>query len=459
MDTITISSATWIVLAPLVVAALSLIVWELLWPDSGEALGLYIAAGGIALALSAALRPVLADVGVSAPEAVDRLACLVRLVFLGAGALALLVDGVTPWSSLSRERIWRALNLLALAGGILSLSASDLGTLWVGLVLYSLTSGLVESSHSACPRDVLSRTLGLSIMLLGVGLVYASMGSLRVGQIGRVLWTYSGPRPAMLYAGLASAVAGLCAALRLLPSYGPPRSSDDARSPILGTAILARIALQGSAALAWEWFWLFHALAAVSLVWAGAASLWRGDRVMRLGRLVFAQRGVLLWSLVFAFTPVGLEAWVTAATGFVLAQTLVSTGLLQVSAAHATGQVAPIVGLARHSPWVGIPLLVGVMSMAALPMTLGSTGRAMMILAASEHFSPWAAWIGFGGSLVLALLYLPTLLALLRRGSRRSSVHAPRWAVVAMALMACALIVLGALAGPLQRAAAWVFAA
>jgi NADH:ubiquinone oxidoreductase subunit 2 (subunit N) len=451
MADILAGSMAWLGLLPLPTAALFLTIWHLGWPRASRALTPHISVGSLVLSLAATINPIRLVANAGGLWALDSAGYIARALFLGAATLSWLFRSQPPAS-----RIASAIELMSLWGGLLALTTQDLATLWIALGLFVLPASLSEPSASNMFDDRQVRQPAIMVLLFGVALLYASSGTLSLTTLNRLLWVRGGPRPALLYIGLALSVYGIGAATRLLPPYGPQNASADAVSPLLGAGLLLRLSLEGSAALAWEWVWLLHALAALAVIWPLATALRTADREVYLGRLTATQRAFLLWAVALGFGAQGREIVIFVSSAFLLGQAVVSVGLQRISFARESEMSSPLVGLARHSPWLGVPFLVALLSQAAFPMTLGFVGRLLSIWAARDQLAPWAAWSGLAASVVCALFYLPTLLAILRRGSRRAYVDAPRALLGGLILAACVLLLLGLYPRPLQILAHWI---
>ncbi|MBN1400964.1 MAG: hypothetical protein JXA74_09005 [Anaerolineae bacterium] len=443
-------SSVWLALLPLPVAALFLAVWQLGWPRAPKGSAAYIALGSLALSLAAAINPSRLGVDGGDTWALDSIGYVSRAFYLGAAIIAWLLRPQPPAS-----RTASALELLSLWGGLLALSTLDLVTLWVGLGLYVLPT-LSGSLLSQALDDWVVRRPAIMILLFGLALLYVSSGTLNLATLNRLLWLHGGPRPALLYLGLGLSVYGIGAGTGLLPPYGPQNAAADSVSPLLGAGLLMRVSLGGSAAMAWEWSWLLHGLGALALIWALATALHTAEREAYLGRLVVSQRGFLLWAVALGLGPQGHEIVIFVSSAFLLGQAVVSAGVQRISAARESDMSSPLVGLARHSPWLGLPFLIALLSLAAFPMTLGFVGRILSIWAARDQLAPWIAWSGLGASVVCALFYLPSLLAILRRGSRRAYVETPPSLLGGLILAAFVLLLLGVYPRPLQLLAAWI---
>jgi NADH-quinone oxidoreductase subunit N len=169
-------------------------------------LGRVVPAGGLALALAAALTnlagPELAgEMLARGAIVVDRLAALFDALLVALMLAAVLAD---PRPGAEPRAIWgRGMLLLAGAGAMLAVRASDWATLIVGIELATLATGLCLASGREGPESpeaaeaagrgsarawLLGQGVGAAILWLGVALVVAATGTTRLHELGsRVL--------------------------------------------------------------------------------------------------------------------------------------------------------------------------------------------------------------------------------------------------------------------------------
>lgn len=447
--------------AILATVSLGLVIWESLWPRSSKALVPSLAFAALALAFAAS-----AHVAPGSPP--DELAqVVVRALFLGVAGLSLLIDTVEPnvagphmGEGYAGHRVLYALRLLAVCGGILAISSADLLTLWVGLQLYVLAGFLAHPSArrkgDVVERSGATRMLAMAVLLFGLALVYTSAGTLDITTLNRSLWEQGGPRSAMLFAGLGLTIGGIAICTGLLPPYGEHSPEESLVSPILGVALLLRLVLFGLGAYSWECFWALISISLVALAWGGITALWSRDAPDRFWRLSILQRGFLLLALALSFREEGLEAFLMAILAYALAQ-----AILQVSdrlrGASNSGDDELFAGWLRQTPWLGLPLLISLLSLAGIPATLGFTARAYTFWLAPRFDISWVASTGLVASILCAGSYLPTTLSLIRgRGSRPNKIRVPLPVALSMALAALGLVVLGVYPLPLRNLARWI---
>ncbi|MFH1085266.1 MAG: hypothetical protein V1772_05850, partial [Chloroflexota bacterium] len=361
--------------------------------------------------------------------------------FLGPGALA------------APER--DALLLLGALGGLMALAAEHLLTLWAGLALYVATRAASQRPADADNPEALWALGGLALLLLGSALIYASAATARLGDLSAALWLRAGPQPMLFYLGGVLCLVGCAWATQLVPPY-PPAAAHELATPLIGVLAPARLYLRGSGALAWEWALALGGLGVVAVVGAMGASLLAQGRVVRIERWLMAQRGFLLFGLAAAFATAGLSAWLAGLVALLLAQAVTRAVLPQTPDAASTNILSPFVGLVRHSPWAGAPLLVALASLAAAPPTLGYAARAALLAVARTHLAAWVEPVATAMSVLYGLACVPWVLTLVRRGSRHAQIELAWPRALGLALATVGLVGLGLFPAPFQWLSQWL---
>ncbi len=429
-------------IAILACAALGLIVWDAWRPRGLKPLLFGLALATLALAFAFWMG------GIPLPRqgmlAVDRMPCALGALYLMAAALSLLVEEDAPQHPRRAESY--ILRLLAAVGALLTLSAQDAMLLGIGLELHAIA--LDRAYPGAKTSDHNARPLGMGALFFGLALLYAATGTSSLAVMGERLWVYGGPRAGMLYLGLALTLGGIGLLGGLLPPYGR-NARPIAESALVAVGALGRLGLDALGALAWEWSWAFAVAAVIALVWGGLGAAWPSDLQGRLMSLSLAQRGFLLLALALLFERRGLPLLHATLFAFVLAQIILSAHLYQIAQAAAPHE-AYLAGLAKRNPWLGTPLLVGLLSMGGIPGTLGYVGRleSFRMLREAGHDGLVVAWALAG---VLCLYACARWVWLLVKGRSPSApLPGTPWPLrIGLALAALGLLAFGLYPVPL----------
>ena len=444
-------------MAILACTALGFVIWKVLWPRSSRGFAPYLAMAALALScLASSLDTSSGSLFGAAPFWRDELTRLMRGVFLGMMGLSICVDGA-GWEAQRGMRERQALALLAACGGALAISAADLGLLWVGIELYTLSALFSRVRARVSQHTATARALGSVCLLFGCSLLYASAGTLDMRVLNRFLWERGGPRPTTLYLGLGLVIGGIALATGLFPPYGQLRLGDAVNSPILGAALLARLYLFGAGALAWECFWITVTLSLLALAWGCLQSLRTRDGGARVWALSISQRGFLLMALALMLRQRGLQGFLTGLLGYALAQGVAGASLDWVRLGGGDGRDGSLGGLARHTPALRVPLVVGLLSLSGVPFTAGFRGRADALWTAYELGHTWLAVLGLVVSVFCAWVFLSLVASLLRgRAFVEDRIDGPARVTVALYLVALILVLLGCFPVPLESLASSV---
>lgn len=388
--------------------ALGLVAWKALAParSKGAAFPLTLAALGMAFGAWAWIVPG-GDVNWLPAFQTDDTVRTLGAFFLGLTSLAWFSDSVERRVSHLGRLEQGALVLFAACGGLMAISAANLLVLWVGMELYTLSQLFLASGEDqAREARATVRALGIAASLLGVVFLYAGTGTLDFVPLGQALWEHGGPHPATVYAGAGLIIGGIGLVSGLLPPYGQA-GSRSMTAPFLGLAGLMRLCPFALGALSWEWSRALILAAVAAWGWGWFSSLRAKGLASRLGRLAVAQQGCLLLALGLAFRAEGVAALVSALPAYGLAQVILVISLRRLAQAS-PGSVAaePTTGLLRRDPWLGVPLLVAILSYAGMPGTLGFVARAQLLWAAQGAGMFWLAALALLGSILCGVSYL-----------------------------------------------------
>lgn len=318
-------------------------------------------------------------------------------IWIGLVALSLLVDAPT-WQTNAQSRPHRqALQLLAATGGLLSLAAGDLFTVWVGIQLW----GVADYYAGDGSKDTM-RVLGGVAIYGACALLYASLGTIDLTALSTVLWEWAGPLPAMVYGGLALLVGGLALATDLLPPFGAPRDRGRVVPAVLGIGLLARLSLYTFGALAWEWLWVMVLPGLATLVWGLGGALLSTRAEARLRQLAIAQCGFLLLAVGSLSHTGGVHALLASVLAYGLGQLALKSAWHLSMVARGPGDAKSSFGisttLSRYAPLVAV--VVALLSLAAVPPTLGFHGRVRTYWALRWLGVPWLALVLLGAGMV-----------------------------------------------------------
>jgi len=359
-----------------------------------------------------------------------------------ATSLFLLAGGLWWMVSPHREHSL-ALRMLALCGGALATSSTTLPNIWVGLTLYGVASQFAVGRRPS-PRYL----LGNAIMLFGIAMTHMGTGSADITHIGRSLWMLAGPLARTHYAAGALIVGGVILITAMVfPDMAA--SGEDAPAVLLGNLVLARYCMVGLGAIWWEWSRVLLVVGLLAILWGWERSRRTKGSIARFERLAIAQRGFLLVYLALTAHPDMLSAWLTGLAVYVLSQMgLMST--LRALAPHEAPD--PLAGLVRRQPLAGLPILVLLASLAALPPTMGFFARFQALATIYGAGAYWLVIMLLLGTAINSAGYTMGILQATLSTSEPDAViklHPAQWAVLALTALGALLLGLLPFVGPL----------
>jgi len=334
--------------------------------------------------------------------AVDGIRWVANYIVLGS--LALVIAYAGPY--LDREGLPRAdfygLALLAAVGMMLLIAAQDLILLFVALELMSIAVYILTGYDRRNPRSseaalkyFLVGAFASAFLLYGIALLYGVTGTTRLSTAGPAIAAAVANGDLLLTAGIGMLVIGLGFKVGAVPFHmWTPDAYEGAPTPV--TAFMAT----GVKAAA---FVALLRILTIDLV--GASGLWRNavwwiavltmivpnlialsqDNVKRmLAYSSLAHAGYLLVGVVAA-SALGRSA----SLFYLAAYTVMTVGSFAV-VFHVAGRgdrdslVDDYRGLGWRRPWLGVALVIFLLSLAGFPPTAGFLGKLYLLQAAVE---------------------------------------------------------------------------
>jgi len=418
---------------------------------------LVLVIGLVALGLSAVLTlPVLdADTTVfGGTYRIDLIAGWAKLILLPGTALALLMARAEI-AGREREGSVYALIVLVTLGALMLAGAGDMMALIIGVVL----TGLGSFALVTYPRDDAATEAGMkylvfgavtgSVMIYGLTFWFGGAGSTLFSQMGQL----EGQR-LVAVAGLIAVIVGLGYKAALVPfHFWAPDAYDGA--PVSIAAYLSVIT-KAAAFFAFAqvlrdlpreagWPFALALISAVTMTYGYLAALVQTNLVRLIAYSSVAQSGYLLMGIVaLGVSPIAVPSILVFAAAYV-AMNLGAFAFIMV----AGRSLDDLEGLGRARPWLGVAMVVFLLSLTGIPPLFGFVGKVYLFIAAVEAGYLWLAIIGILNSVLALGVYLRMVVPMYRATDGAAPAPVTVWLVAVLAATAAATLGLGALAGVL----------
>ncbi|HEU5431752.1 MAG TPA: NADH-quinone oxidoreductase subunit N [Thermomicrobiales bacterium] len=384
---------------------------------------------------------------------VDSLAIWAKLILLPATAAAAML-AIPDIRGTDRAATVYSLLCLTTVGALALAGADDLLLLVLGVLISSLGSFALV----AYPRDDRATEAAMKYFVFGAvsgaamifGLTYwfGAAGSTLFADLGRLA-----AAPVALVAGLTGVLVGLGYKAAIAPfHFWAPDAYDG--GPVAVAAYLSIVPKVGAIfALAAvvralppapvDWRLAVTMLAVVSMTYGNLAALPQTNVVRLLAYSSIAQAGYFLLGVV-ALGRSGLAA--PSLIVFAAAYAAMNLGAFAVVLVIGR-QLEDFAGVGRARSWLGVALVVFLLSLVGVPPLAGFAGKLLLFGAALDAGFGWLAVVAILNSVLSLAVYLRIIVPLYRAAPPPTPARAPDRAVVAVgtaALAATALIGIGA---------------
>jgi NADH-quinone oxidoreductase subunit N len=389
----------------------------------------------------------------------------VRLDRFSTYAIALIAVGslLSCWLSLqylSEVEInhgeFYALLLLATAGMMLLVAATDLLVLFLGLELMSIPIYVLAGfdrrklrSNESALKYFLVGSFASGLLLYGMALVYGTTGALDFAQI-RAAFPPANP---LAVIGLGLLVVGFAFKVSAVPFHqwtpdvyeGAPAAVTAFMSITVKTAAFAallRLLVEAFGDAVPRLHDLFWALAIVTILVGNVMATIQTNLKRLLAYSSVAHAGYLL----VGFAAGTVESY-SAVLFYLLGYLFMNLGAFAVIVALATGgrdceAIEDLAGLARSRPGLAALLTLFAVSLAGIPGTVGFTAKFFLFKSAIEAGLIGLTLVAVLGSLISVYYYLrlPVLMYMREPGAAKLRPEAATLELVVLAV--CALVVL-----------------
>ena len=366
-----------------------------------------------------------------------------------------------------RRGEYPAIVLFSASGAMLLAGAADTMEIIVGMLLVSVTGYTLAAYHRASPAAVeagmkyfLVGALTNGVLLVGVVILYGSVGTTNLAATGRLL--EGGADRVALIAAVAGITIGLAFEVGAVPAHMWVPDVAQA-SPAPSAAFLTVVPKVGALiALARVlgvipddivgWRPLIAVLAAVTMTLGNLLALWQDDVRRLLGWSSVSQAGYALMAVVVIDrAALALPALAMFLAAYAAANTAAFAVVTELRGRTA---LADYRGLGAARPWLAAALVIALLSLVGVPPLGGFVGKLTLFAATIDGGYAWLAAVAVANTVVSLFYYLRVIAPMYfetAAGARPVPLlgGVAGWAV---ALATSAVVAVGLIAQPLLAA-------
>jgi NADH-quinone oxidoreductase subunit N len=436
----------------------------------------YVGIAGLVLAAAAAVR---LDSTLTAQHAqgarmfegiivLDPLGYYFKLLFIGIAIIVLLLtaDSIQRFTKWPAE--FYAFILWCTLGHMLLASAAELFTIFLALQLTSLPLIVLigyakhdQRSGEASLKYLLMVMVSTAVLLYGMTLIYGSLGTSTISEVGAKLASMPSVGPALAL-GLVLLVTGFAFKITAAPfHYWVPDVYEGAPTPVTaflsvgskfaGFALALRIIVTGLH-IRLDFGLIFGLMAALSMTWGNLAAIRQTSIKRMLAYSGIAQAGYLLIG-VAAMSREGIGGLLFYAAAYTFANLAAFGVIIVFSTTTGSDEISAYSGLSKRAPLLALALAVSLMSLGGLPLMAGFMAKFYVFLYAVRSGLAWLVAVGVLNSVVSLYYYLRVVGVMYVGEGDTSEIHVPLPAGLAMSFCSAGVLVLGLFPEPMLRAA------
>ncbi len=436
----------------------------------------YIGVAGLLLAAAASVR---LDVWLTSQHAqgsrlfegillLDPLGLYFKLLFIGIAIVVLLlsVHALKTFTRWSAE--FYAFIVWCTMGHMLLSSAGELFTIFLALQLTSFTFIVLigyakrdRRSGEASLKYLLMAMVSTSVLLYGMSLIYGSLGTSTISEVGARLasLTTIGPVVAL---GLVLLLTGFAFKITAAPfHYWVPDVYEGAPTPVTaflsvaskfaGFALALRVIVSG-VHVNLDWRLIFGVMAALSMTLGNLGAIRQTSIKRMLAYSGIAQAGYLLIGLA-AVSEAGIGALLFYAAAYAFANLAAFGVVIVFSTTSGTDEISGYAGLAKRAPLLALAMSVALLSLAGLPLMAGFIAKFYVFLHAVRSGLVWLVAIGVANSVLSLYYYLRVVWFMYVAEGDKDRVPVPLPAGLAITACTLGVFALGLFPEPVLRAA------
>ncbi len=398
----------------------------------------------------------------------DPFSTFFKLLFIAIAMIVLLV-AVDPLPRFTRwPAEFHALIIWCTLGHMLLAAAGELFTIFLALQLTSLPLialiGYAKRdarSGEASLKYLLLVLVSTAVLLYGMTLIYGSLGTSTISEIGERLAGQSTIQP-VLALGLVLLLTGFAFKITAVPfHYWVPDVYQGAPTPVTaflsvaskfaGFALALRIIVTGLR-VPLDWSLIFGVMAVLSMTLGNLAAIRQTEMKRMLAYSGIAQAGYLLVGLA-ALSERGVASLLFYVVAYGLSNLAAFTSVIVIEQATGSTRIEDYAGVSSRAPLIALCLTISLLSLAGLPLMAGFMAKFDVFLAAAETGLAWVIAIGVVNSVISLYYYLRVVWQLYVSPSCRDEARIPVQVRPGVALAVCTVgvIVIGVLPEPVMR--------
>jgi len=353
---------------------------------------------------------------------IDLISGWAKLILLPGTALALLMARAEI-AGQEREGSVYSLIVLVTLGALMLSGAGDMMVIVIGVVM----TGLGSFALVAYPRDDAATEAGMKYLVFG-----AVTGSVMIygltfwfGGVGSTLFTDLAAledRPLIAIAGLVAVIIGLGYKAALVPfHFWAPDAYDGAPVSVAAylsvitklAAIFAFAQVLRDMPVQSGWPVVIALISAVTMTYGYLTALVQTNLVRLIAYSSVAQSGYFLLGIVaLGVSPLAVPGLIALGAAYV-AMNLGAFGVVMV----AGRDLDDMTGFGRSRLWLGVAMVIFLLSLTGIPPLFGFVGKVYLFTAAVEAGYLWLAVIGILNSVLGLGVYLRIVVPMYRPAS------------------------------------------
>ena len=404
----------------------------------------------------------------------DALSVYFTFLFLGIGAVTLLLSAntVPRFSRWTAE--YYAFIVWCTLGHMVLTSAGEMFTIFITMQLTSLPLivliGYAKSdrkSNEAALKYLLLVLVSTAVLVYGMSLVYGSLGTSTISEIGVNLALATTVPPAVIV-GLVLLLTGFAFKITAAPfHYWVPDTYEGAPTPttafmsvgskFAGFALALRIIVTGLR-IPMQWALIFGVMAALSMTIGNLGAIKQTNIKRMLAYSGIAQAGYLLIGLA-SLTKAGVAGVLFYAVAYSLANLAAFAVVITVARAAGTDEIDGFAGLAKRAPLVALAGAIALLSLGGLPLMAGFMAKFYVFLSAAQAGLIWLVAIGVINSVISLYYYLRVVFVMYVREGDPEPITVDPPVAFAMAACVTGVLALGLFPEYVLQAAAYAASA